>query len=440
MYQTRQYITTQPQEVKEQMLHWSAQYTTVAYYDSNFYPSDRYACFECMLAVGNDAPALQFYNNVLRHSFAELQAFHRQCGGWLFGFLGYDLKNELENLQSEHFDGVLMPDMYFFCPDVVITLPPNSFSVTIYVRQDAGINPDMVWEQLNKQSATGTENAAFAPVHLQPRVSKEIYTQKVHALQEHIKKGDLYEVNLCQEWYAQGQPINPYRVFNRLNTLAQAPFSAFVRVQDRYLLCASPERFLQKKGNLLISQPIKGTIKRNHSDALADRQLKEQLYLNPKERAENVMIVDLVRNDLTRSAILGTIQVPELFGVYTFKNVHHLISTVSARMQPYLHWTTALEHAFPMGSMTGAPKIMAMQLIERYELTRRGLYSGAVGYITPDGNFDFNVVIRSLLYNAANVYLSLQVGGAITYLSDAQSEYEECLLKAQTAMQALQEG
>jgi len=246
-------------------------------------------------------------------------------------------------------------------------------------------------------------------------------------------------MNFCQEFFAEGVRIDPLSMFDRLNQHSKAPFSAYYRLRDRYLLCASPERFLKKEGAKIISQPIKGTIRRG-GDPKEDLGLKNQLASSEKDRSENVMIVDLVRNDLGRSCKAGSVEVEELFGIYGFNQVWQMISTVKGELEEGEDGIDAIRRAFPMGSMTGAPKVRSMQLIEEYEQSKRGLYSGAVGYIRPDGDFDFNVVIRSLLYNAADQYLSFQVGGAIVFDSVAEKEYEECLLKAKGILDVLQGG
>jgi para-aminobenzoate synthetase component 1 len=269
-----------------------------------------------------------------------------------------------------------------------------------------------------------------------PRTAKPDYLAAVEAIRQHIIAGDVYEMNLCQEFFAEQARIEPQTVFERLNARTKAPFAAFLRLQDRYLLCASPERFLQKKGATLISQPIKGT-RRRHPDAGEDARIREELRTSEKDRAENVMIVDLVRNDLARNCLPGSVRVDELFGIYSFQTVHQMISTVSGTLRPGTHPIAAIRDAFPMGSMTGAPKVMSMELIEQYERTRRGLYSGAVGYFTPDGDFDFNVVIRSILYHAASNYVSCQVGGAIVYDSVPEQEYEECMVKVGALLESL---
>jgi para-aminobenzoate synthetase component 1 len=267
-------------------------------------------------------------------------------------------------------------------------------------------------------------------------MSKAKYLSNVAAIQEDILNGEVYELNLCQEFYAERVAIEPVSTFIQLNTASPTPFAGFYKWQDKYLLCASPERFLRQQGDTLLSQPIKGTIRRGTTPA-EDEQLRQQLRHNEKEQAENLMIVDLVRNDLARVAVTGSVQVPELFGLYGFRHVWQMISTVQAQRHPDSDLVDALRAAFPMGSMTGAPKIRAMQLIERYEHSRRGLYSGSLGLIWPSGDFDFNVVIRSLQYNAATGYLSFQVGSAITYDSVPEQEYAECLLKAKALLEVL---
>ncbi|MCH7535945.1 MAG: anthranilate synthase component I family protein [Bacteroidetes bacterium] len=260
--------------------------------------------------------------------------------------------------------------------------------------------------------------------------------QKVGQIKEHIQQGDIYEMNFCQEFYADNAVIDPVEVYMGLNEKSPAPFSCFYKFKEKFLISSSPERFLKKTGNKIISQPIKGTVKRGKSD-VEDVVLKEILAGNAKEQSENVMIVDLVRNDLSRSARLGTVEVEELFGIYSFEQVHHMISTVSAELKDDIHLVDVIKNAFPMGSMTGAPKVSSMKLIEKYEESKRGLFSGSIGYITPSGDFDFNVVIRSILYNEANQYVSFTTGSAITINSNAEKEYEECHLKGKALRQVL---
>ena len=258
----------------------------------------------------------------------------------------------------------------------------------------------------------------------------------VEEIKTHIKQGDIYVTNFCQEFFAENTVVDPLMVFLALNEISPNPFSAFFKYRNNFIICASPERFLAKRNDKLISQPIKGTAKRG-KDAVEDESIKQELRNQTKEIQENVMIVDLVRNDLTRSAKQGSVKTEELFGIYSFTQVHQMISTVACELQEGISAAQAIKNAFPMGSMTGAPKIRSMELMEQYEHSRRGVYSGAIGYFSPDNDFDFNVVIRTLLYNRDKEYLSFHVGSAITYHADAEKEYEECLLKAQAILEVL---
>ncbi|WP_370098262.1 anthranilate synthase component I family protein, partial [Xanthomarina gelatinilytica] len=273
---------------------------------------------------------------------------------------------------------------------------------------------------------------------IKPRISKTEYLSKVNTMLEHIYHGDIYEANFCQEFYIENTQINPLETYRKLNSISKPPFATFIKLNDKYLLSASPERYLKKTGTKIISQPIKGTAKRS-KDSVEDKRLKEQLAIDEKERSENIMIVDLVRNDLSKTAKKGTVKVVELCQVYTFPQVHQMISTISSEIEETEHPVHVLESTFPMGSMTGAPKISAMKIIETLEETKRGVYSGAVGYFTPDSNFDFNVVIRSILYNHSQQYVSFSVGSAITAKSNPLKEYEECLIKAKAMREVLED-
>ncbi|NLF41175.1 MAG: anthranilate synthase component I family protein, partial [Bacteroidales bacterium] len=257
-------------------------------------------------------------------------------------------------------------------------------------------------------------------------------------VKDHIQKGDIYEMNFCMEFFAENCFIDPFESYLRLNDISPAPFSAFYRLPEHYLLCSSPERFIQKNGDTIISQPIKGTARRGTSPE-KDEEIKTELFNNLKERSENVMIVDLVRNDLSHTAVKDSVKIDELFGIYSFAQVHQMVSTITSKIKSGIHFSDVIRHAFPMGSMTGAPKIRAMQIIEEYEITKRGLYSGSVGYISPEGDFDFNVVIRSIQYNQSLQSLSFMTGSAITSLANAGDEYQECLLKAKAMMRIFEE-
>jgi len=297
--------------------------------------------------------------------------------------------------------------------------------------------PVELWKIIQELPTTPPSNLpTISPTKIKSRINKTDYLKTIDKIKNHLLLGDIYELNFCQEFYLENINLSPINLFEKFNKISKAPFSAFYRMDDKYLLCASPERFLKKQGLQIISQPIKGTIKRGATIS-ENKKLTQELYESQKDRSENVMIVDLVRNDLSRICVPGTVEVKELFGIYSFSQVNHLISTVTGTLTPSSDFVDALKNTFPMGSMTGAPKVRSMKLIEEYEQSKRGLYSGAIGYITPEGDFDFNVVIRSMLYNAANGNLSFQVGGAIVNDSIPEREYEECLLKAAGIRRAL---
>lgn len=409
----------------------------VCVFDSNLQTNkDRRLQSSKIIAVGSTQ---EFIVTHSKNALAELQKFQNENKGWLFGYLTYDIKNEIEDLSSENTDNLGFPVLQFFVPKVVMQINSNDISV-IY---DDAFTTQMEAEEIYnliqvplKKGVRGVHTPVTS-IDIHPKISKAEYIDSVNQLKQHILKGDIYEVNFCQEFFAKNTDINTVTVFEKLNGLSQAPFTAYCKFDGHYVLCASPERFLQKHGNKLISQPIKGTLKRSENKT-EDEQLKLQLQNSNKERSENVMIVDLVRNDFSKIAKPGSVNVDELFGVYSFKQLHQMISTVSCKLEENILFTDIIKSTFPMGSMTGAPKVSAMKLIEHYESTKRGLYSGAIGYIDPEGNFDFNVVIRSILYNSENKYLSFMVGSAITNKAIAEEEYEECLLKAKAMFEVLQ--
>lgn len=422
--------TGELQHIKQKALHWANQFDVCVLLDNN----------ESLNAYGLNhiefAMAVGVKNSCIgkpENNFEALQKFRTEhANQYSFGYFTYDLKNETEALRSNHFDGLQFPSLFFFVPEHLLLIDKNHeviFESTQY-------NSFSEW--LNDADVNAATETIIQKTSLQARVNKADYLANVEKIKQHIIEGDVYELNYCLEFFDDKAVIDPTTVYTQLLQKSPVPFACYVKYQQQYLLCASPERFINKHGNTLYSQPIKGTIKRDLSNAANDLQLKNNLLYSEKERAENLMIVDLVRNDLARVSETGSVQVNEIFGIYSFRQVHQMISTVSSKIRNDVPVTDAIKHAFPMGSMTGAPKVMAMELIEQYEQTKRGLYSGAVGYFTPDGNFDFNVVIRSIQYNAGKQYLNIMVGGAITYDSIAEQEYEECLLKAQATMQVLQ--
>jgi para-aminobenzoate synthetase component 1 len=416
-----------PEAFKSQLLLWSQQFREVVFLDSNDYPS-KYSSFDCVLAVDAFTSLQTDYHN----AFDDLKQYQQQSKDWLFGYLSYDLKNDTEKLHSNNFDGLHFPDLFFFQPKKLFFLKGNQIEIHYLYLCDDELESDF-HDIINYKLQTKNHK----PLDIKQRISKESYLSKVRSMLEHIHRGDIYEANFCMEFYAKNATIDPSNIYQKLNSISKPPLATFFKNNQHYLLCASPERYLRKEENKVISQPIKGTAKR-FSDSVLDENSKKELSENPKERSENIMIVDLVRNDLSHTATKGSVEVEELCGVYTFKQVHQMISTVISKVESTIPPIEILQTTFPMGSMTGAPKISAMKIIEELEETKRGLYSGALGYFTPTHDFDFNVVIRSILYNAQNKYLSFSVGSAITAQSIAEQEYEECLLKAKAMFEVLQ--
>ena len=414
-------------EFKTQVLQWAQQFKTAVWLDSNNY-HQQHSSFDAILAVDAISKTETNYTN----AFQQLKEYQSTVNDYIFGYLGYDLKNDVEKLTSSNFDNLHFADLFFFQPKKIFFINQNTVEIKYLIEFQNEIETDLKEIKSVKNQKSKIEE----PIKIKLRIHKDEYYQKLDSILNHIHRGDIYEANFCQEFYSENTTINPVEVYQNLNEISKPPFATFLKLDDKFLLSASPERYLKKDNELVISQPIKGTEKRA-STKIEDEILIAALEQNPKERAENIMIVDLVRNDLSRFAIKGSVKVDELCKVYTFEQVHQLISTVSCKVKNSIHPVDILKNTFPMGSMTGAPKISAMKIMEELEETKRGLYSGAVGYFTPKGDFDFNVIIRSILYNASKKYVSYSVGGAITAQSIPEKEYEECLLKAKAMKQVL---
>lgn len=416
---------------KRSVLRWAQRFDEIVWLDSNSHQNS-YTSFEALLAVdGLTAISTDHHN-----AFEDLKAYQSQVNDWIFGYLSYDLKNDVEALESQNFDGLEFPELYFFQPKKIIQIQGSQVEF-LYL--------DMVADEMQSDFESISQNYFEEDIgfqHEQPSIKMQIfkdeYFNKVSLILDHIHQGDIYEVNFCQEFYCEGFDMIPLPVYERLNAISRPPFATFMKFFGNYVLCASPERFLRKVGTKIVSQPIKGTAARS-LDPKKDAELKRHLEKDQKERSENVMIVDLVRNDLSKTALKGSVQVEELCKVYSFAQVHQMISTVCCEVKKDENPVDLIKNCFPMGSMTGAPKVSAMQIIEDLESFKRGVYSGAVGYFTPEGDFDFNVVIRSILYNSSKKYLSYAVGSAITAMSNPEKEYLECLLKAKAMRQVLEE-
>jgi len=407
------------QEFCAKALTWANQFQAFAYFNSNHF-EDIYAKFDTVLAV----EALTSFTADGHNTFEKIEQFKAgHLNYWIPGFFSYDLKNEIESLSTTFPNRLSFPEAFFFVPKYLLTFRGNTINIEAE-------NPTQIFQSISNTAYSPSERLVGK---FKKRMSEEAYHQAFAHMQRHIQLGDIYEVNLCQEFFAEQINIDPIHTYLRLNTLSPTPFSVLFKQKDNYIISATPERFLAKRSDKIISQPIKGTVKRGQNNQ-EDLLLKEELRHNPKEISENLMIVDLVRNDLTRSAIHGTVKVERQLEVQTFQQVHQLVSTVTCQKKQFLSDLQVIKNTFPAGSMTGAPKISAMELCEKYENSRRGIYSGSVGYFAPDGDFDFNVIIRSLLYNQSKGYLSFHTGGAITLASNVEKEYAECLLKAEAIL------
>jgi para-aminobenzoate synthetase component 1 len=409
-------------DFKTKMLNWANRFSIFCLLDNNGYSFED-SSFECLLAVG----CVKSYAFTGDNDFKELQSFFDTKPTWLFGHLGYNAggTSYKKNKTSEDDFG----DGFFFEPEIILKFSADKIEVVKSNRSESDILYEIEHTDLSYIDHAGV-------TEITSTISKEEYNDTIKALHDHIQRGDCYEINFCQQFTAHDACIHPVEIYGKLSSLSPAPFGAMYKLDSHYCLCASPERFLQKKGMQLISQPIKGTTKRE-TDPIKDKANKDYLNTSTKEKSENVMVVDLVRNDMSRVCKKGSVRVKELFGVYSFPQVHQMISTVEGILADDKKFTEAIEACYPMGSMTGAPKKRVMELIEQYEHARRGLFSGSIGYITPDGDFDLNVVIRSIFYCEAEKKISFFAGGGITFYSKAADEYEESLMKAKAIFNVL---
>ena len=414
-------------DVFKSLLPLSEQFEICSFYGTNKLNLDKYSKYDWLIAL-DSIESCRPTNNKKTNLTATKEFFDSNSKEWIFAALSYDFKNGIEDLESNNSDNLFFDDYFFYVPKYVIT----SANGEIVLHHHSSVeNIELAdFENMIHNSPLSNLNINHNINGFKHRISHDKYIETIGNIRKDIKYGDIYEMNFCQEFYVENAEIEkPWVVYQKMCELSPAPFSAFYKNKDKYLISASPERYMQRTDNKIVSQPIKGTAKRQNNE-IDDKKLATSLQNSIKERAENVMIVDLVRNDLSRIPNSKNTKVEELCEIYSFKHVHQMISTISVEIENNTDFSEILKATFPMGSMTGAPKISSMQLIEKYEEMKRGLFSGSVGYIKPNGDFDFNVIIRSLLYNSSNKYLSLSTGGAITYLCNAEDEYQESLLKA----------
>lgn len=339
-----------------------------------------------------------------------ISEFQQARNSWLFGYFGYDLKNSTEKLYSKNEKLIDAPDFYFMEPELLLSVEDEKV---------VSIIGDYEHENRPKHPVAGQIN------RLEPLIRKSEYLSKIDAIKNQIREGDYYELNYSYPFTGDFQG-DPYWLYQKMREINPVPFGGFIRKDDLSVCCASPERFLKRIGSRVFSEPIKGTAARSSNKD--EDTFQKNLLLNEKNRAENLMIVDLVRHDLSKIAKRGSVIVPKLFDIQSFGTVHQLISTVEGEIDKGILPVDIIKACFPMGSMTGAPKIEVMKAIEHLEMYQRNIYSGAIGYFEPNGNFDFNVVIRSAITKRDK--LVYPVGGAITSDSDPLDEWEETHLKA----------
>jgi para-aminobenzoate synthetase component 1 len=407
-------ISEAPGAFKSKMLNWLQSFNIFCFLDSHGY-RDQHSQYDWIAAVD----AMHVIELSSKNSFGELKQFADAHPGWLFGHMNYP---------DDRPDCIGFPPGFFFQPKIMLTCKGDEVEVC-----SSGLDSNTILRQIDETVAS--DRTSFHPANrITPQISRTNYLKAIELIKEHLQRGDCYEMNYCQEFQLGEVELQPLQFYLMLMSISPNPFSAWYRLNDRYCFCASPERFLQKKGDRLLSQPIKGTARRHPDNADKDKQAATTLMQSKKEIRENVMIVDLVRNDMSRVAARGTVHVPELMQLHSFPQVFQLISSVEARLDLNCHWSEALDVCFPMGSMTGAPKKRVMELTKNYEATPRGLFSGTIGYIDPERDFDFNVVIRSAFYNASTSSLSIKAGGGITIQSNPEEEYQESLLKIEALL------
>ncbi len=400
---------------KQNLLFFSKSKENVILLDSNNKRND----YEFIFSYGKISELKSFDN-----SLEKLDNYINLVNDWIFGFLSYDLKDEIEDLKSKNLKYFDVPNLSFFQPSTIWVFDGVTLKA-LYFDEKEIIND---WNEINNIQCRFDNNNRDLNVELKGRLSKEEYVKKIKNIKNRIKMGDTYELNFCFDFFKNNTKINPENTFKKLNKLTESPMSVFYKNKHFHILSSSPERFIKRNKKTIISQPIKGTKKRGKTldeDVFLVNSLKNSI----KEKSENHMIVDLVRNDLSRIAQKGTVKVTELTKINTYKNIHQMVSTVEAQIENDMFFSTILKNTFPMGSMTGAPKIKTMKIIDELEETSRGIYSGAIGYIEPNKNFDFNVVIRTIIYDDKLSKISVNVGSGITFKSDPEEEYEECLTK-----------
>lgn len=399
----------------EQLLCWCNQYSIFAFLDSCGY-SDKYGKFDCIAAVG--------VHRAFEEGFHGFHHFETGIHDWLFGHFSFEMDT---TIVSSDF-----PTLFFFQPSIVLYIKNHRFTI-----EAIDFSPQKIFDEILSVKISDNLAVPQGEIQFEAELEKEEYIARIEKIKAHIHRGDCYELNFCTRFSVEHYQCEPILLYKKLKKISPNPFSCFYKKDNMVLLCASPERFLQKEGKQIISQPIKGTIGRNLENAVQDEVNKQVLQNSQKEKSEHVMAVDLARNDLSRFCEAGSVHVQDLYGIYPFPHVYQMISTVIGEVPPGISFSDIIAATFPMASMTGAPKKKVLELISKYEKNKRGIFSGTVGYISPQKNADFNVVIRSMIYNTQTNFLYFPVGGGITFLSEPEAEYEECLLKTKAIRKVL---
>lgn len=354
--------------------------------------------------------------------------------GGVLGYFGYDLGRRIERLPGTPAADISLPDMAVGIYLWSVETDHSQKTTTLFIAPNC---PDQLASQIidRLESEDQKPGRSFSlESSLVSNFSRETYREAFGRIKRYIDSGDCYQVNLAQRFSGKFRG-DSWNLFARVSKEIQAPFSAFLSSEDWSVLSFSPERFLSLDNRRVMAQPIKGTRPRG-ADASEDERLARELLASDKDRAENLMIVDLLRNDLGRSCVPGSIQTPALFRLERFKNVHHLVSDITGYLDDAKTSTDLLRGCFPGGSITGAPKIRAMQIIDELEPQRRSVYCGCIGYLGFNGTMDMNIAIRTLVCDADQIHC--WGGGGIVADSDWQQEYEETFHKINILLRAMQ--
>ncbi|OPJ57044.1 aminodeoxychorismate synthase component I [Alkalithermobacter paradoxus] len=362
--------------------------------------------------------------------------------GGAVGYLSYDLCHYIEEIPKTAIDDVNIPQIYFGLYNWVIAIDHienETYIVTPNIDEKLEFNiiEDVSQRILDSQNngidKVCYEESSHEEIDLKSNFTKEEYVNSIKKIQDYIESGDVYQVNLTQRFSGEIN-ISSYDLYRDLRRVSPAPFGSFLKFDDVHILSNSPERFIKCVDNIVETRPIKGTRPRGKTQE-EDIMYRNELINSEKDKAELLMIVDLERNDLGKVCKVGSVKVPELFKLEEYTNVHHLVATVIGNLKDDCDAVDVIKATFPGGSITGAPKIRAMEIIDELEPTKRNVYTGSIGYIGFDGNLDLNIAIRTIVKKDKNVYF--QVGGGITWDSDPNEEYEETLHKAKSMMRAL---